>query len=171
MNDRRDDERREPAELARLERLFRADAGPSPSDVAAARLLLKRTLARERGEADGSSGGGETSRAVAVHSLRRLVSPRALRVASQAVGFALLVALLVPVLPRVLPAGFCARPGVDVVASLADEARFVRERFTPWLPSLPPLDLPRPSMAKELRSGGPASGLFDWIPSLHSDAR
>jgi len=166
-----DGERREREELARLDALFRADAGPSPSDVAEARLMLKRALARDGNAGAVPDASHDSSHGFSPRARSLFASSRALRVASQAIGFALLVALLVPVLPRILPDEGYRRGTVDLVANLADEARSVRERITPWLPSLPPLPLPSPSMALELRSGGPASGLFDWIPSLHSDAR
>jgi hypothetical protein len=165
------DDRREREETGRLEALFRADPGPSSSELAEARLKLKRALARERAggaAAEGDAAGPGERGGPAL----RLAPRRWMWIASQAAGFALLVALLVPVLPRVLPAGASARAPVDLVASLADEARTIRARIRPWLPSLPALpSLTLPTdMSMGMRSA-PASALFDWIPSLHSDAR
>lgn len=164
------DDRTEREQTARLEALFRADPGPTSSELAEARLLLKRSFARERsGAAVAAADGGG--------ALVRFVPRRALWIASQAAGFLLLVALLVPVLPRVLPSGngTSAGAGVGLVASLADEARSVHARIRPWLPSLPslpPLALPSSmSLERTEMRGSPAGGLFDWVPSLHSDAR
>jgi len=157
-------DRREQEETERVEALLRADPGPSPSELAEARLMLKRALARER--SDG---------ATPAPAPLRLASRRWLRISSQAAGFALLVALLAPVLPRVLPAGADARAPIDVVASLAGEASAMRARIAPYLPSLPslpsfPLPAGMTSRPMEMRPS-PAGGLLDWIPSLHSDAR
>jgi hypothetical protein len=149
-----------------LDDLFRADSGPSSADLAEARLLLKRALERER------SGRPAADPPAAGRAARlRLVPRRGAWIASQACGFALLVALLVPVLPRLLPELAATRRAPDLVASLADGARSVGARLRPWLPSLPPLpELPLRYPALEMRDA-PATGLFDWIPSLHSDAR
>src|SRR5688572_962380 len=83
----------------RLDALTHADPGPSSSDLAEARLMLKRALAREQG----ASGAGEVS---TLHPapVRELSAKRWVWLASQAAGFVLLVVLLVPVVPRMLPA-------------------------------------------------------------------
>jgi hypothetical protein len=130
------DERREQEETARIEALFRADPGPTSSELIAARLKLKRALAR-----------GAPRPTAIVLPRRRIVG-----IAAQAAGFALLVAALAPIAPRLLPKGASAPASVDLVAQLVGEARAVGERLKPWLPSLPSLP-PLP------------------LPSLHSDAR
>ena len=148
------DDRRESDETARLDALFRADAGPTPSELAEARLRLKRALARERGGGVADASGTASTPA----SLVQLPSRRWFRVASQAAGFALLVALLVPVLPRVMPNASAPRGGHVLVASLADRARTLRARLEPWIPALPPL--PEFTLPPGL-----------WVPSVDSDAR
>jgi|SRR5688572_1975253 len=169
----------------RLDALTHADPGPSSSDLAEARLMLKRALAREQG-ASGASGAGEVS---TLHPapVRELSAKRWVWLASQAAGFVLLVVLLVPVVPRMLPARSAKTVRVDLVANLADEARSMHERLKPYLPSLPSLPslpafplpdvLPIDDSSKgstdgysEMRSR-PADGLLDWIQPLHSDAR
>lgn len=171
---REKDDRDEREQTGRLEALFRADPGPTSSELAEARLLLKRSLARER---SGDPAASATSSARGGGEIVRFVPRRSLWIASQAAGFLLLVALLVPVLPRVLPSGSgaSASGGGGLVASLADEARSVHARLRPWLPSLPslpPLALPSSmSLERTEMRGAPTRGLFDWIPSLHSDAR
>ena len=145
-----------------LESLFRADPGPSSTELAEARLLLKRTLAREK------AGAATQDPPASSRAPLRLLPRRIGWIASQACGFALLIALLVPVLPRLLPEQGLAARGPDLVASLADGARSVGARIESFLPSLPPLPLPT---SLQMEMGRPATQLFDWIPSLHSPAR
>ncbi len=174
------DDRREREELSKLEALFRADPGPTPSELAEARLGLKRVLAREQSgrgqDAGGPSAPTSSPTSSPMPSMIRLASRRFLRTFAQAAGFALLMALLAPLLPRLLPPGASARASVDLVASFVDEARSVRDRLKPLLPSLPSLpsfpSLPELPMSPTMEMrGAPASRLFDWIPSLHSDTR
>ena len=173
MSSERNDERRDREFEQRVDALFHADPGPSSSDLAEARLMLKRTLARE--------GGGISTLHPA--PVRELAAKRWLWLASQAAGFVLLVVLLVPVVPRVLPARTPKTARVDLVANLADEARSMHERLKPYLPSLPSFSsfpaLPLPDVLpmddsskdpSEMRTR-PADGLLDWIQPLHSDAR
>jgi hypothetical protein len=168
MSDERDDGRDEAREIERLAALFQADPGPSPSDLAEARLMLKRALSRER---SGSGGGAP------LLSLRR---DAWIRLWAQAAGFALLIALLSPLLPRLAPKG-TATATASLVASLAEDAQRLRARVEPWLPSLP--RLPRFTMSAladgatgtmepmDGRPRNPASALLDWIPALHSPDR
>jgi hypothetical protein len=145
-----------------LESLFRADPGPSSSELAEARLLLKRALARDR------SGAATQDPPTSSPAPLRLLPRRIGGIVSQACGFALLIALLVPVLPKLLPEQRLSARGPDLVASLADGARSVGARIESFLPSLPPLPLPT---SLQMGMETPATQLFDWIPSLHSPAR
>jgi hypothetical protein len=161
--------RNDDRDLARLDALFAADPGPSASELAEARLELKRSLAQTRRGRDAlESSTSLVATSPAVRSpLLRLGARREVRLFAQAAGFALLVALLVPFVPRMVPSE--PRPVVDVVASLAGEARLLGERLKPWMPPLPRLP-PVPSF-----SSLPKRPLFDWVPTstglLHSDAR
>lgn len=171
MSDERDEGRDEAREIERLAALFERDPGPSPSDLAEARLMLKRALARERA---GSGGGGAPALALRRGAWIRLLV--------QAAGFALLIALLSPLLPRLAPRASALDPAAStLVASLAEDAQRLRARIEPWLPSLPSLprfaamtfvDGAADAMAPmDGRPRNPARALLDWIPALHSPDR
>jgi anti-sigma factor RsiW len=140
---------RERAELERLARVLQRDATPAPSDIAEARMKLRRALARERG-----AMAGGTSRT----TLRR--DRLRWRTFGEAAGFALLLALLVPVLPR-LHGGLAPAAANGVVATLAHEARELVASAGSWLPALPEWRLP----------AAPPESLRTWFGALHSDAR
>lgn len=141
---------RERAELARLALVLRRDATPAPSDVAEARLQLRRALARERGAATGGA-----SRAPRLGRGRL-----SWRTFGEAAGFALLLAVLVPVLPR-LSGGLAPAAANGVAATLAHEARDLVASAGGWLPALPDWRLP----------AAPPESLRTWFGALHSDAR
>ncbi len=156
----------------RLAALFARDRGPAPTEVAAARMLLKRALARERRHGPVRSDAEEPSPAPTL-----LAGPHRQRflLLAQAAGFVLLIALLAPLVPRFAP----HRPasGDAVVASLANEALELGARIERWLPPMPRLGLERP-----LAKGGPVDralepwqefgdGLRHWLAPLSSDAR
>ncbi len=141
-----------------LDALFARDPGPASHELAHARLLLKRALAHE------------SRRSAAPRppiALRRL--PPTVLLVAQAAGFALLIALLAPLLPKMLPASSEARPG-NAVATLVAEVSEVGAWLEPLLPRLPVFTLPSPDEANDLLPAAPKR-LLHWIPSLHSDAR
>jgi len=149
----------------RIADLFARDRGPGPGDVAAARLLLKRALAREQAAplrlADARAAG------------RRAARPSAVAWIAQAAGFALLLALLAPLLPRLAPA---REEAPTLVGAIADEMRALGSRMERWIPSLPlRFDAPLPSLEAIDRALTPIREFGDdlpsWWPSLHSDAR
>lgn len=136
----------------RLAALFARDRGPAPHEVAAARLLLKRSLARERQQVAARrpallEDAVAASRAPSGPSLAAARRGRWLLLA-QAAGFVLLIALLAPLVPRYAPqrAG-AGRAGETVVASLASGALELGARLEQWLPPLPDLGL-EPPLAK-----------------------
>ncbi len=157
----------------RLAALFARDSGPAPHEVAAARLLLKRSLARERL----SIAAVGRSLALADEAVPSLAAARRSRwiLLAQAAGFALLIALLAPLVPRYAPRR--APTGDTVVASLASEALALGARIERWLPPLPHLGLERP-----LAKGGPVERALEpwqefgdelrhWLAPLSSEAR
>jgi anti-sigma factor RsiW len=141
---------RERADLEALERLFVRDATPAPADLAAARMGLRRALAHE----PGAAATPTAARATAPWHTRILW-----REVRHAAGFALLLALFVPIFPRLhrelAPAG-----SNDVTASLAHEAHDLVASVGAWLPSLPEWKLP----------AAPPESLRAWFDALHSDA-
>jgi anti-sigma factor RsiW len=143
---------RERAELESLERLFTRDATPAPSDVAEARLKLRRTLVHERGAA---GAGGVLLRASAAKRRRILWLT-----IGEAAGFALLLALFVPLLPR-MHGVFPPASSNGVVATLAHEASDLVASAGSWLPALSEWRLP----------SAPPESLRAWFGALHSDAR
>ena len=152
----------------RLAALFARDRGPEPQELAAARLLLKRELARRLAQPT-------------LLPAPRRTRPRVLAFLAQAAGFALLIALLVPTLRRVAPSAATWNatntPRADLVASLADGVRALGTRVGRLLPELPPLELDAtlPDAETIDRALAPIRSLGDelpaWWPSLHSDAR
>ena len=141
---------RERAELEGLERLFARDATPASSDVAEARLKLRRALARERGAA-----AGATMRPIGLRRGRILW-----RTIGEAAGFALLLALFVPIFPR-LRHGVAPTAANGVTDELASQARELVASAGSWLPSLSEWRLP----------AAPPESLRAWFGALHSDAR
>jgi len=149
----------------RIAGLFARDRGPEPGEVAAARLLLKRALAREQ--------AGPLRLADARATGRRAARPRAVAWIAQAAGFALLLALLAPLLPRLAPARDRAP---TLVAAFASEMRALGSRMERWIPTLPlRFDAPLPTKEAVDRALTPIREIGDdlpsWWPSLHSDAR
>jgi hypothetical protein len=143
---------RERDELATLQRLFQRDAGAdaAPSEVAEARLRLRRALGHER--------AAPRAAATLVEPTWRIRLLR--RELLKAAGFALLLALFVPVLPR-LQRDVAPVRGGNVALSLAGEARDLAHRVGAWLPSLPEWSLPTE----------PPESLRSWLGALHSDVR
>jgi anti-sigma factor RsiW len=142
---------RERAELEALHRLFERDAVAPPGEVAEARLRLRRALERER-----AAPRVAAAAAVAPKWTARLLRRELL----QAAGFALLLALFVPVLPR-LQRSIEAKDGGNVALSLADGARDLASHVGAWLPSMPAWSLPTE----------PPASLRSWLGALHSEAR
>jgi hypothetical protein len=149
----------------RIAGLFARDRGPEPGELAAARLLLKRALAREQAPAlrlaDARAAGP------------RLVRSRAVAWIAQAAGFALLLALLAPLLPRLAPT---REDAPTLAAAIASEMRAFGSRMERWIPTLPlRFDAPLPSQETIDRALTPIREIGDdlpaWWPSLHSDAR
>lgn len=149
----------------RLAACFARDPGPASQEVATARLLLRRALAREAAPAARAAG-------IALRSPPRA---RVVPLFLQAAGFALLIALLVPTLPLVTPTAAAPRP--DFATEIAARVRSLGEQVGRCLPSLPPLDLESalPNRRKLERALEPLRELGDelpaWWPALHSDAR
>ena len=143
---------RERDELTTLQRLFQRDAGAdaAPSEVAEARLQLRRALGHERAAPRAAATLVEPTWRVRL--LRRELL--------QAAGFALLLALFVPVLPR-LQRDIAPVRSSNVALSLANKARDLAHRVGAWLPSLPEWNLPTE----------PPESLRSWLGALHSDAR
>jgi len=143
---------RERDELASLQRALErdAEAGAAPSEVAEARLALRRALARERTAAGAGAAAGTSGWSV------RLARSDLLKAA----GFALLLALFVPLLPR-LQRNLAPPDRDNVALSLASEARDLAHHVGAWLPSLPEWSLPT----------APPESLRSWLGALHSDAR
>jgi len=146
---------RELAELESLHRLFERDAVAPPGEVAEARLRLRREIERER-ERAAPRVAAAAAAAVAPTWTARLLRRELL----QAAGFALLLALFVPVLPR-LQRSIEAKDGGNVALSLADGARDLASHVGAWLPSLPAWSLPTE----------PPASLRSWLGALHSEAR
>jgi anti-sigma factor RsiW len=143
---------RERAELESLGRLFERDATPAPGVVAEARLKLRRALVHERGAA---GEGGVLLRASAAKRRRILW----LKI-GEAAGFLLLLALFVPIVPR-MNGAFAPAAANGVVATLAHEASNLVASAGSWLPALPEWRLP----------AAPPESLRAWFGALHSDAR
>ena len=145
---------RERDELAALQRVLQRDAGAdaAPSEVAEARLQLRRALEHER---DLSRTTAATA-AVLPGGRVRLLRRELLKAAS----FVLLLALFVPVLPR-LQRDVTPAHGGNVAVALAGEARDLAHRVGAWLPSLPEWSLPTE----------PPESLRSWLGALHSDVR
>ena len=141
---------RERADLEALERLFERDAAPSPADVAEARMGLRRALAH----APVAAATPAAARATAPWHTRM-----PWREVRHAAGFALLLALFVPIFPR-LHRELAPAASRDVAASLAHEARDLVASVGGWLPSLPEWKLP----------AAPPESLRAWFDALHSDA-
>jgi len=143
---------RERDELAALQRMVERDAGTdaAPSEIAEARLQLRRALEHER--ATPRAAAATVAPAWRVRLLRRELL--------KAAGFVLLLALFVPVLPR-LQRDVTPVHGGNVALSLAGEARDVAHRVGAWLPSLPEWSLPTE----------PPESLRSWLGALHSDDR
>jgi len=141
-------------ELATLQRLFQRDAGAdaAPSEVAEARLQLRRALGHERNVPRTSAAATLVEPTWRIRLLRRELL--------KAAGFALLLALFVPVLPR-LQRDVAPVRGGNVALSLAGEARDLAHRVGAWLPSLPEWSLPTE----------PPESLRSWLGALHSDVR
>jgi anti-sigma factor RsiW len=142
---------RERADLEALERLFERDATPASIDVAEARLTLRRALARE--------GGGATATAQWRASPTRLRVLRIWREVRVAAGFALLLALFVPLFPR-LQREFAPTAANDVAVSIENRAQELVASVGAWLPQLPQWKLPTT----------PPESLRSWFGALHSDA-
>jgi anti-sigma factor RsiW len=142
---------RERDELAALQRMLQRDAraDAAPSEVAEARLQLRRALGHER---------AAPRAAAAVQPIWRVRLLR--RELLKAAGFVLLLALFVPVLPR-LQRDVTPVHGGNVALSLAGEARDLAHRVGAWLPSLPEWNLPTE----------PPESLRSWLGALHSDDR
>jgi len=155
------DDSAETADFARLRDLLARDAGPGSRDLAEARLKLKRALAREKALLARRPG------LRVLPGPRRLASEPWLRRLTQAAGFALLLALLSPFVPRLVPDSAGVR-GADLVLLLADGAREVSQQMRPWLPTLP--DLPDLRLPDPMEMA-PSQGLFDWVPALHFETR
>lgn len=147
-NAQHDDAHHDDAIDPRLAALFARDRGPAPHEVAAARLLLKRSLARERQQSAARRPAlVAASAAPTGPSLAAARRGRWLLLA-QAAGFVLLIALLAPLVPRYAPQRAAAgRTGETVVASLASGALELGARLEQWLPPLPDLGL-EPPLAK-----------------------
>lgn len=144
---------RERDELAALQRVLQRDAGAdaAPSEVAEARLQLRRALAHER----------DVTRAAATATVAPGGRVRLLRrELLKAAGFVLLLALFVPVLPRLQRDVAPAHDG-NVALALAGEARDLAHRVGAWLPSLPEWSLPTE----------PPESLRSWLGALHSEVR
>jgi anti-sigma factor RsiW len=141
---------RELAELEALHRLFERDAVAPSGEVAEARLRLRRALERERA----------APRVAAAIAAPKWTARLLRRELLQAAGFALLLALFVPVLPR-LQRSIEAKDGGSVALSLADGARDLASHVGAWLPSLPAWSLPTE----------PPASLRSWLGALHSEAR
>jgi anti-sigma factor RsiW len=141
---------RELAELESLHRLFERDAVAPPGEVAEARLRLRRALEHER----------TAPRVAAAVAAPKWTVRLLRRELLQAAGFALLLALFVPVLPR-LQRSIEAKDGGNVALSLADGARDLASHVGAWLPSMPAWSLPTE----------PPASLRSWLGALHSEAR
>ena len=139
----------------RLDSLFARDPGPSARELADARLRLKRARARAARPADRSESTWPL----------RLDWRRAGGITAQAAGFALLLALLAPLVPRLTPPA-AAESGREAVAVVTDAAR--RWDASRWLPSLSRVTSLRLPDPREMQ---PSGGLFDWLPELHFEAR
>jgi len=136
---------RERADLEALARLFERDATPASIDVAEARMTLRRALAH--------AGGDATATAPSLGRAR--IVWRELRLAA---GFALLLALFVPVFPR-LHRELAPTAANDVAVSIGNRAQQLVASVGAWLPPLPEWKLP-PAPPESLRS---------WFGALHSD--